>query len=159
MQLNLAVTQFFTRPEKFKNSFFPYCVKEWNSLGNNIRSKTFLFDFNKKLLNLIKTEENSLFGVHYPIGVNCVKSVQIQSFFWSVFSRIQAKYGKIRTRKNSIFGHFLCSDIKLLSRLRLNFSHLTEHEFALHESTSHYLLHCHHFSKQRNKNFWELPKH
>ena len=42
-------------------------------------------------------------------GVHCVKSVQIRSFFWSVFSRIhriQSKYGKIRTRKNSVFGHF-----------------------------------------------------
>ena len=30
---------------------------------------------------------------------HCVKSVQIRSFFWSVFSRT-------RTWKNSIFGHF-----------------------------------------------------
>ena len=53
------------------------------------------------------------------LAVHCVKSVQILSFFWSVFScirteygdlplnlRIQYKYRKIRTRKNSIFGHF-----------------------------------------------------
>ena len=38
-------------------------------------------------------------------------------FFWSVFSgiygvnfRVQSKYGKIRTRKNSVFGHFSRSD-------------------------------------------------
>ena len=37
---------------------------------------------------------------------HCVKIVQIQSFFWSVFSRIHSKYGKIRTRKNSISEHF-----------------------------------------------------
>ena len=37
---------------------------------------------------------------------NCLKSVQIQNFFWSVFSRILTEYGKIRTRKNSVFGHF-----------------------------------------------------
>ena len=35
-----------------------------------------------------------------------MKSDQIRSFFWSVFSRIQSEYGKIRTRKNSVFGHF-----------------------------------------------------
>ena len=45
-----------------------------------------------------------------------VKSVQIRSFFWSVFSRIHTEYGeilriqsecgKIRTRKSSVFGHF-----------------------------------------------------
>ena len=27
-------------------------------------------------------------------------------FFWSVFSCIQSKYKKIRTRKNSVFGYF-----------------------------------------------------
>ena len=54
---------------------------------------------------------------------HCVKSVQIGSIFWSVFSctwteyrdlrsksntvfSIQSEYRKIRTRKNSIFGHF-----------------------------------------------------
>ena len=37
---------------------------------------------------------------------HCVKSVQIPSFFWSVFPRIRTEYGKIRTRKNSVFGHF-----------------------------------------------------
>ena len=49
-----------------------------------------------------------------------MKSVQIRNFFWSVSSsirteyevnlRIQAKYGKIRTRKHSIFGHFSHSE-------------------------------------------------
>ena len=41
-----------------------------------------------------------------------VESVQIRSFFWSVFSRIRTEYGKIRTRKNSVFGHFSRSDNK-----------------------------------------------
>ena len=40
---------------------------------------------------------------------HCVKSVQIRSFFWSVFSRIRTEYGEIQTRKNSVFGHFLRS--------------------------------------------------
>ena len=37
---------------------------------------------------------------------HCVKNVQIRNFIWSVFSRIQSKYGKIRTKKYSAFGHF-----------------------------------------------------
>ena len=36
----------------------------------------------------------------------CMKSVQIWSFFWSVFSCIQSEYRKIRTRGNFVFGHF-----------------------------------------------------
>ena len=42
--------------------------------------------------------------------MHCVKGVQIRSFCWSVFSRIQSECGEIRTRKNSVFGHFSRSD-------------------------------------------------
>ena len=60
--------------------------------------------FHSSLYNKKKTSSN----------IHCVKSVEIQSFFWSVFSHIRTEYGeilqskcgKIRTRKNSIFGHF-----------------------------------------------------
>ena len=37
---------------------------------------------------------------------HCVKSAQIQSCFWSVFSCLQTEHRKIRTRNNSVFGHF-----------------------------------------------------
>ena len=38
-----------------------------------------------------------------------MKSVQRRSYFWSVFSHIRTEYGEIRflrTRNNSVFGHF-----------------------------------------------------
>ena len=43
-------------------------------------------------------------------GTHCVEIVQIRSYFWSVFSCIRDKYRKIRTRNNSILGHFSRSD-------------------------------------------------
>ena len=42
--------------------------------------------------------------------LHCVKSVQIRSFFWSVFYCIRTEYRKIRTRNNSVFGHISRSD-------------------------------------------------
>ena len=39
-----------------------------------------------------------------------MKSFQIRSSFWSVFSCIWTEYRKIRTRKNPVFGHFSRSD-------------------------------------------------
>ena len=59
---------------------------------------------------------------------HCVKSVQIWSYFWSVFPRIRTEYGriqsecgKIRTRNNSVFGQFSRSVyIMLLSELHLS---------------------------------------
>ena len=35
-----------------------------------------------------------------------MKSDQIRSYFWSVISCIQYDYRRIRTRNNSVFGHF-----------------------------------------------------
>ena len=123
-QTNSEINQFYTRTESFKNSFFPYCIKEWNKLDVNIRSLSSLSKFKKALSDSVKTDGNSLFDIHDPIGV------------------------------------------KLLNRLRLNFSHLNEHKFrygfhdTLHpiyncnsevETTSHYLLCCHLLSNQRYK--------
>ena len=34
----------------------------------------------------------------------------MRSYFWSVFSCIQSEYRNIRTRYNSVFGHFLRSE-------------------------------------------------
>ena len=39
-------------------------------------------------------------------SVQCMKSVQMRSFFWSVFSRIPSKYGKIQTRKTPCLDNF-----------------------------------------------------
>ena len=46
---------------------------------------------------------------------HCVKSVQIRSYFWSVFSCIRIEYRKVRTRNNSVFGQFSRSDCNTLT--------------------------------------------
>ena len=38
--------------------------------------------------------------------VQCVKSVQMRSFLWSVFSCIQSGFRKVRTGINFVFGQF-----------------------------------------------------
>ena len=68
----------------------------------------------KKILEaLVKTFENynriKLNHVSDKDQQHYVKSIQIRSFPWSVSSRIQSKYGKIQTRKNFVFEHFLRS--------------------------------------------------
>ena len=72
----------------------------------------------EKWLRTMHCLKNSIFVRNF----HCSKNVQIRSFFWSVFSRIRTKYrdsrgkpsysvkyGKLRSRKNSVFGHFSCS--------------------------------------------------
>ena len=61
-------------------------------------------------LKLIRVNNYFVFFKLFPIlkfkSLHCLKSIQIRSFFWSLFSRIQTEYEKIRTRKNFVFGHF-----------------------------------------------------
>ena len=54
----------------------------------------------------------------------CVKSVQIRSYFWSVFSCIQSEYRKIRTRNNSAFRHFSCKVSCTLDTNQNNIRHV-----------------------------------
>ena len=66
---------------------------------------------------------------------HCVKSVQIRSYFWPVFScirieygvnlRIQSEYRKIRTRNNSVFTQFSRS-VSHFNILRLIYSRVSK---------------------------------
>ena len=83
----------------FLLEFQLYCRRVFPPL-NFCRNRTFVQD---NFINIFFRENH------------CGKNVQIQSFFWSAFSRIQSECGKIRTRKNSVFGHFSRSEcIKIL---------------------------------------------
>ena len=70
----------------------------------------------------------------------------------------------IRPEANNIYNVHNAKGIKLLTRLRVGFSHLKEHKFRHNfvdainplcscgnfvESTTHFFLHCTHFSNQR----------
>ena len=55
-----------------------------------------------------------------------MKSVQIRSYFWSLFSCIRIECRKIRTRDNSVFGHISYSVYELCNK---NVQHITLLEF------------------------------
>ena len=95
---------------------------EWNKLDQDIRNAESYASFRKHLLSFIRPEANNIFNAHNAKG------------------------------------------IKLLTRLQVVFSHLKEHKFQHNfedainsscscgnfaESTTHFFLHCTHFSNQR----------
>ena len=119
----------FSRTKYFKNTFFPYCINEWNNLTVKIRNSKSVSAF-KKLIKCEK-KENSIFSIYDPLGV------------------------------------------KLLTRLRLQFSHLNEHKFrhgfgdtinamcacgSEVETTENFHLRCHRYSPQRLELFENLEK-
>ena len=123
-QAKLELSQFFTRTKSFSNSFFPYCIKEWNKLDTKIENLPSLSTFKKALLVFCKTEENSLFNVHNPIGVKYL-------------NRLRLNFSHLNEHK---FHHNFRDTVNPLCCCN------TETE-----TTSHYLLRCHLFSEQRTK--------
>ena len=97
-------------------------MNDWFDLDSTIRDSESIAIFKKRLSSFIRPIPSNLYNVFDPIG------------------------------------------LKFLTRLHLGFSHLNEHRFRHNfqecinplcscsletENTSHYLLHCHHFSQNR----------
>ena len=98
-------------------------------------------------ISMAQSLQNTFFNLVYhfwfaqtgPITEHCVKSVQIRRFFLSVFPRIWTEYGdllrkspcsecgKIRTRKNSVFGRFSRSGT-FTGRQSANVHHLSVYQ-------------------------------
>ena len=92
---------------------------------------------------LPKPNQKTVHFILLAIEANhCMKSVQIRSFFWSVFSHIWTEYGeiwsiqsergKIRTKKISVFCHFSrsVSDVKSASSIKVCWHLLKKHKNA-----------------------------
>ena len=59
-------------------------------------------------INILNSKNIAILSIHAMMNneiytMHCLKSVQIRTFFWS-------EYKKIRTRKNSVFGHVSRND-------------------------------------------------
>ena len=68
--------QFSTRTEIFDSSFFPYCIKEWNNLSEELRKIKSTVQFKTKILSFIRPKENSIFKIHDINGIkllNCLR--------------------------------------------------------------------------------------
>ena len=58
------------RTEKFKSSFSPYCLSEWNKLEPELRLAPSVTVFKKKLQSIIHPPAKYIFGICNPIGVS-----------------------------------------------------------------------------------------
>ena len=106
----------------FQVFFFPSTLKEWFRLDINIRNSESISLFKSRLLSFIRPNQSNIYDIFDPVG------------------------------------------LKLLTRIRLRLSHLNEHKFRHNfpnhlnplcscsleiEDTTHYPLHCQHFSNHR----------
>ena len=66
-----------TRTDKFKSSFYPNCLAEWNELDHEIRLSPSVAIFKKKLLAKIRPPARSTFGIHDPIGLSYLIQLRV----------------------------------------------------------------------------------
>ena len=64
-----VIGQMRARTEKFKSSFYPNCLSEWNKLDPELRLAPSVAVFKKKLLSIVRPPAKSVFGIHDPIGL------------------------------------------------------------------------------------------
>ena len=65
------------RTEKFKSSFYPSCLTEWNELDPEIRLAPSVTVFKKKLLSIIRPPAKSVFGIHDPMGLSHLTQLRV----------------------------------------------------------------------------------
>ena len=63
-----VVGRTLVRTEKFKSSFHPHCLSEWNKIDPEIRLAPSVAVFKAKLLSIIRPPAKSVFGIYDPIG-------------------------------------------------------------------------------------------
>ena len=96
------------------NMKYFFQLVSYNSVNSmKTKSRNNIFLKSRFMQNQKFTDKLSLMSQIFKCE-HCLKSVQIRSFSWSVFSRTRAEYGdlrfaKIRTGKNSVFEHFFSS--------------------------------------------------
>ena len=120
----ISFNTFRTRAEKFKNSFFAFCISEWNKLSKSTKQSENIKKFKNTLTNDIKCNDWSLFSIHYP------QSVKLLSQLRQYFSRLNKH------------------------KFRHNFKECTSPMCGCGleiESTRHFFLHCHFYHVERSE--------
>ena len=89
-------------PLTYWNSNACSIMTDWIHVGLLWSKSETIYLPKKACLIIIHRNTTHILDMSY----HCVKSVQIRSYFWSLTSCILTEYLKIRTRNNSVFGHF-----------------------------------------------------
>ena len=107
--------QFSTGTKIFESSFFPYSIKEWNNLSEELQKIKSTVQFKTKILSFARPKENSIFKIHDKNGVK-------------LLNRLRFHFSHLNEHK---FWHNFGATIDPMCSCSLE-----------SETTLHYLLHC-----------------
>ena len=65
------------RTSRFANSFFPFCLSEWNSLDDSIKVSPSLSEFKTKLNSLIRPKGNSFYSIRDHSGIKLLTKIRV----------------------------------------------------------------------------------
>ena len=65
------------RTQRFGNTFFPYCIREWNELHVSIRTATTHSQFKNELIKCIRPPKRSTFKIDDILGIKLITGVRL----------------------------------------------------------------------------------
>ena len=65
------------RTERFRNSFYPYCISQWNILDRRIRDLPSVSTFKKAIFEFIRPKPSPVFGAHDNQGVVLLNRLRV----------------------------------------------------------------------------------
>ena len=68
----------FSRSERYDNSFFPYCITNWNNLDDSVKSLPSISSFKNHLNNFFRPKGYSCFGIHDTFGVKLLTKIRVE---------------------------------------------------------------------------------
>ena len=125
LQYNLRAHREYPNPNKrtsrYENSFFPFCISEWEKLDEEIKNLASLSQFKHNNLLFIRSIQRSVFGTKDTAGLK-------------LLTKLRAEFSDLRAHR---FHHnFNCNDPKCSCSLE-------------EETNSHFLLRCPHYIQIR----------
>ena len=67
----------FWKIQAFNSSFYPYSIKEWCALGEEIRNIVSVNKFREIILSFIRSKENSVFTIHDTKGLKLLTRLRL----------------------------------------------------------------------------------
>ena len=125
-----AIYPLDARTERYRNSFFPYFISQWNNWNSRIRNLLSIATIKRAILDFIR-----------PILTPIFKKSRLSCFV--SFARLRVGFSHFRAHK-----------------FRQDFLDIADPICSCHtnavENTEHYLLHCSKFANQRTVLFDNL---
>ena len=110
------------RTERFESSFYPNCLKEWESLASEIRELPTVSSSKNRLSSLIRPTQKPIYGIYDPKGI-------------AILTQLRVGLSKLNSHK---FNHNFRDTVDPMCLINDGI-----------EDTEHFLLQCHAYEDQR----------